>query len=276
MQISKQDKHLWSQSTVVITGATGGLGRALVKRLNDAGAQLILHGRDEPVLAKLVSTLTQPSDYVCGDLTDSAVLLKLQEIAEQATSRQRILINNAAINSPGFLSHQSDQALIKTIEVNLTVPILLSRHFLSWLSGADQGRIINIGSSFGAIGYPGFTGYCAAKFGLLGFSQALHRELSDEGIDVHYLAPRAMDTQINTVSVKAMNKHLKNRNDKPDVIAGAMMRAIEKNQQQRFFGWPEKLFVKINSLLPGLVSRFIHRDLPIIQQHLNQEKSHEI
>lgn len=276
MPMSQQDKQLWSESTVVITGATGGLGRALVERLNAAGAELILQGRNESILAQMIDDLDKPSGFVCGDLTDPAVLANLQESAEQATGRHRVLINNAAMNKPGFLRHQPDLALIKTIEVNLTVPILLSRHLLPWLSGGEQGRIVNIGSSFGGIGYPGFSSYCAAKFGLLGFSQALHRELCEEDIAVHYLAPRAMNTQINTASVKAMNKQLKNKDDKPEDIAAAIIRAIEKNQQQRFFGWPEKLFVKINSLLPGFVSRSINRDLPVIQQHLNQENSHEI
>jgi Short-chain dehydrogenases of various substrate specificities len=274
--MSKQDKQLWSESTVVITGATGGLGRALVERFNEAGAELILQGRNESILAQMIDNLDKLSGIVCGDLTDPAVLANLQKSAEQATRKHRVLINNAAISTPGFLNQQSDQVLIKTIEVNLTVPILLSRHLLPWLSGGEQGRIVNIGSSFGGIGYPGFSSYCAAKFGLLGFSQALHRELCQEDIAVHYLAPRAMNTQINTSSVKAMNKQLKNKDDKPEDIAAAIIRAIEKNQQQRFFGWPEKLFVKINSLLPGLVSRSINRDLPVIQQHLNQENSHEI
>lgn len=276
MPMSQQDKQLWSESTVVITGATGGLGRALVERFNAAGAELILQGRNESVLAQMIDDLDKLSGIVCGDLTDPAVLANLQKSAEQATGRHRVLINNAAISTPGFLNQQSDQVLIKTIEVNLTVPILLSRHLLPWLSGGEQGRIVNIGSSFGGIGYPGFSSYCAAKFGLLGFSQALHRELCEEDIAVHYLAPRAMNTQINTASVKAMNKQLKNKDDKPEDIAAAIIRAIEKNQQQRFFGWPEKLFVKINSLLPGFVSRSINRDLPVIQQHLNQENSHEI
>ncbi|MCX7544696.1 SDR family oxidoreductase [Marinicella gelatinilytica] len=274
--MSKKGKHLWAHSTVLITGATGGLGQALVKRLDQAGAQLIVHGRDESLVKQLVDSLDNPADYVVGDLTTTGVLADIRVAAEKTKNRHRLLINNAAINFPGFLHAQSDQSIVQTIEVNLTVPILLSRHLLSWLSGGGQGRIVNIGSSFGGIGYPGFSSYCATKFGLLGFSQALHRELRSEGIQVHYLAPRAMDTRINNTTVKAMNKQLKNGEDKPQAIADVIMRAIEKNQQQRFLGWPEKFFVKLNSLFPGLVSRSINRDLPIIQQHLNQENSHEI
>ncbi|WP_350609614.1 SDR family NAD(P)-dependent oxidoreductase, partial [Pseudoalteromonas sp. 41-MNA-CIBAN-0057] len=82
------------------------------------------------------------------------------------------------------------------LSTNLAVPMKLCQLFLEQLQ-ANTGTIVNVGSSFGSIGYPYQTLYCASKFGLRGFSEALSRELSDTGVRVTYLAPRATDTDIN-------------------------------------------------------------------------------
>ncbi|MCB1583909.1 MAG: SDR family oxidoreductase [Xanthomonadales bacterium] len=261
----------WEQQTVVLTGAYGGLGRELAQLIHQKGAKLILFGRNEQRLLDLQHQLGANVDVFVGDVSDAENNQLLMQSLQNEASPQRMLINNAAISQTGFLQNQSATEIKRVLDVNLLSPILLSQQLLPWLKHAKSAQIINIGSSFGAIGYPGFSSYCASKFGLRGFTQALGRELSDTVVRTQYLAPRAMATGINSAAVDDLNQQLKNTVDEPAQVAQQILKAIEKNQSEKFFGWPEKLFTKINALLPNVVSKAIRKDQSTIKSFLNNE-----
>ena len=261
----------WQQQTIVLTGAYGGLGQALAKSLSDLGAHLILVGRNEVKLNDLKKQLSAEVITVVGDVSDPTTTEKLNSILNNQHSEQHMLINNAALSHVGFLHQQSATQLQQMLDINLLAPMLMTQQLLPWLKQAKQAQIINVGSSFGGIGYPGFSGYCASKFGLRGFTQALNRELADSQVNAFYLAPRAMSTGINSTQVDELNNQLGNAIDDPQIIAKQIIKAIEKNQTEKFFGWPEKLFVRINALLPNVVSKAIKKDQSTIQTLLNNE-----
>lgn len=261
----------WEQTIVVLTGAYGGLGKALSELLAKHGAQLILVGRDQQQLKSLASELSSQTQFIAGDISNPSTLDAINHLANTSKQENRMLINNAAISHACFLENCDDKSIIDTIGVNLIAPMLLTKKLLAWLKSGNRGQIINIGSSFGGIGYPGFSTYCASKFGLRGFTQALNRELSDTSTIVQYLSPRAMSTSINSDEVNALNSQLGNTVDAPTKIALEVINSIEKNYAEKFYGWPEKLFVKINALMPSLVSKGINKDKKIIQQYLNSE-----
>ena len=116
-------------------------------------------------------------------------------------------------------------------------------------------------------GYPGFTAYSATKFALRGFTEALRRELADSKIGVHYFAPRATKTGMNASAVDRMNAELKVAMDPPAQVAVAACAMLEAGKTGVCFGWPEKLFVHINALLPGVVDGSLRRQLPVIRRH---------
>jgi len=116
-----------------------------------------------------------------------------------------------------------------------------------------------VGSTFGSIGFPFFAAYSASKFGLRGFSEALQRELDATGVDGIYVAPRAARTPLNTGPVVRMNEALKVAMDPPEVVAEAIVRAIERDRERVYLGWPEKAFVRLNALLPGVVGRALRK-----------------
>ncbi len=261
----------WEQLTVVLTGAYGGLGSELAHLIYQKGAKLILVGRNEQRLLDMQKRLGGNVEVFVGDVSDSENNQLLLHKLQSMPSRQRMLINNAAISQTGFLQNQTASEIKRVLDVNLLAPMLLSQQLLPWLKHAQSARIINIGSSFGAIGYPGFSSYCASKFGLRGFTQALGRELTDTTVRTQYLAPRAMATGINSDAVNHLNHQLKNAVDKPATVARQILKAIEKNQAEKFFGWPEKLFTKINALLPNVVSKAIRKDQSTIKSLLNNE-----
>jgi len=101
------------------------------------------------------------------------------------------------------------------INTNVTATILLTQQVLPFLN-KDCGRILIIGSSFGALGFPGFAAYCASKFALRGFAEALRRELADSKIQVAHLAPRATNTRLNSDAVVELNDVLGNSVDEPE------------------------------------------------------------
>jgi short-subunit dehydrogenase len=264
----------WDQQIIVVTGAYGGLGQQLCHELSKLGAKLVLTGRNQEKLYELQSELESifnSKPYVLsGDVVSDSFQEDLSQLLQNLNSQGHILINNAAISDVRFLSKQSNDSIKQMLDVNLLAPILLSKALQPWLAKAQLGKIINIGSTFGAIGYPGFSGYCASKFGLRGFSQALSRELSDTSISVQYLAPRAISTSINSNQVDQLNVELKNKVDTPVQLVPQIIAAIEQDKQETFFGWPEKLFTKLNGLFPSVVSGSIKKEHKTIKNYLNQ------
>jgi len=260
--------------TVVLTGASGGIGRAIAVELDAADARLILVGRNEDKLKELVSRLGGDTHaYVVADISSDEGRLCLRQYCE-SLGPQGIdaLVNCAGINDFGLLEGQSQRAIVDTISVNLISPMLICQDLLPMLRHRDDAQIINIGSTFGSIGYPGFSAYCASKFGLRGFTESLRRELADTHLRISYIAPRATQTELNSDKLVAMNNELGTAMDEPSVVAAEVMRVIGKRKPlDRYLGWPEKLFVRINALLPTLVDNSLRKQLPIIRRFAKHE-----
>jgi short-subunit dehydrogenase len=115
------------------------------------------------------------------------------------------------------------------------------------------GLIVNLGSIFGSIGFAWFASYSASKYALRGFSEALRRELHGTGVDVCYIAPRAVKTGLNSEAVYRMADATGMQMDTPEWVAKQIVRAIAGNSKDVYLGFPESLFVRINALLPRLV-----------------------
>ena len=253
--------------TVLLTGASGGIGQAIALQLAAAGARLVLVARNTARLATLQAELVakHPADHqiFSADLTKEQ---ERQDLLAFVRDQQGIdlLINNAGISQFGLVAQQDYATQLST---NLLMPMLLTQTLLPELQRKSAAMIVNVGSAFGSIGYPGFTGYSASKFGLRGFTEALKRELSDSAVQVLYFAPRATDTSINSDAVVAMNRELGNQSDSPALVAAALVQQIQQNQARRFIGWPEQLFVRVNAVLPGIVDKALAAKLAVIRRY---------
>jgi short-subunit dehydrogenase len=253
------------RKTVVLTGATGGIGRAIAERLNAEGARLVLVARNLQRLTEFVDTLVADGHRVVpADIGDDSGRRRVVEACRDA--EVSLLINAAGVGDFGLFEDQTADSIRRLVGVNLLGPMLLTLDLLPLLEKRES-CIINIGSTFGSIGYPGFSSYCASKFGLRGFTEALRRELGDGGTRVAYLAPRATRTELNTASVVAMNDALGTAMDEPSLVAGEVLGLIRRAAgADRYIGWPEKLFVRINALFPKLVDSSLRKQLPIIRR----------
>lgn len=260
---------------VLVTGASGGIGRALVAALLEEGAQVLLSGRDHEALLKVVQhhAERERTAVFAADLTDAPDRARLCDFAARWRGGIDILINNAAINDFSLLMAQPTESLDVVIATNLVAPIDLCRRLASSLERRGQAHIVNIGSVFGAIGFAGNSLYCATKFGLRGFSEALRRELADTGIKVHYFAPRATRTAFNTAPVDDMNGALGNASDDPAQVASDIVKALQADKLEYVIGWPEKFFARLNALLPRLVDLALRPKLPIIRKFATRSAS---
>ncbi len=245
-----------SDSTILITGASGGIGGAIARQLAQRGATLILINRDSDKLAAFAAELRASGGKViplAGDLATPGEPARLVQAALDQAGTVDILVNCAGVQNFGFFAEESAADTATLFNINTIAPIALTNALLPHLLKKGKGQIVNLGSIFGSIGFPCFASYSASKFALRGFSEALRRELAGSGIGVTYVAPRFTRTAFNRSAVTRMANALKMNQDEPESVAASVIAAIEHNDRERYLGWPEKLFVRINSILPRLV-----------------------
>ena len=251
---------------ILLTGATGGLGQALAHELARQGAALLLAGRDAAKLEACVARLGGHVKSVCADLTLPDDIVKIRAAARDFDIN--VLINNAGINAFGLFENHDWPEIERVIATNLLAPMHLTHALLPWLKEQDQAAIVNIGSTFGSLPFPGFTAYSCAKAGLRGFSQALRRELADSQVEVVHVAPRAITTALNTDAVNALNRELGSESDSPESAARQIVAALRAGRGERHFGFPERLFAWLNGCAPGLIDQALKAKLAIVKRHV--------
>lgn len=253
---------------VLLTGATGGIGQAIAARLAGHGARLLLTARDEAGLQQAAATLAARGATVEALTADLGTPAGIERVAEAAGRfGVDVLVNNAGTNVFGLLEQLGAPDVQRILRTNLEAPVQLVHRLLPQLLSRRRAVIVNVGSSFGSIGFAGFTVYCASKFGLRGFTEALRRELADGPVRACYVAPRAVDTAFNPPEVVQMNAELGNHADSPEAVAAAIERAIVGERRETYIGQPEGFFARLNGLLPGVVDGALRGKLAIIKRY---------
>lgn len=252
---------------VVLTGASGGIGAALAEGFCAAGARVLAIGRREAALVALVQRCAADRiTPLAADITCAADRERIHAAAS-ALLRPRLLVHAAAAGAFGLFADATDAEAAALFDTNVLAPIALTRRLLPLLEAQPAAAVVAIGSTFGSIGYPGFAAYSASKFALRGLFEALSREYADRPLAFQWLAPRATDTGFNPPAVQALNRALGSAVDRPDAVAQQLLQMIRAGQRRRQLGWPERLFVRLNGLLPGLVDRGLRNALPKVRQH---------
>ena len=261
------------EARVILTGASGGIGLAVATALCVSGAQVLAVARHRAPLEGLLERYPEQLCWIGADLTQLTDRRKVLSAA-QAVGGINLLINAAGVNHFAMLEQLEDSEINTLLAVNVSAPICLTRLLLPLLKEADSAMVVNVGSTYGSIGYPGYATYCATKFALRGFSEALRRELADTRVNVLYVAPRATRTSMNGAAARALNEALKANVDDPHTVANAVIHAISGDRRELYLGWPERFFVRLNSLLPQLVDRGLRKQLPLIR-HLSHKTDPE-
>jgi uncharacterized protein len=169
--------------TVLLTGATGGLGHAIARRLRTEGADLVLTGRRADVLTALATETGARS--VAVDLTDPDAVERLADECGDVD----VLVANAGLPASGRLTSFSVEEIDRALAVNLRAPIVLARHLAERMAARGSGHLLFMSSLAGKVGPPRTSIYAATKFGLRGFGQSLREDLRASGVGVSVIFP---------------------------------------------------------------------------------------
>lgn len=169
--------------SVLLTGATGGIGHAIAQELHRAGAQLTITGRRTDVLEPLADSLGAAA--LAADLSDPAAV---SDLAERCADVD-ILVANAALPASGELQSFTVEQIDRALQVNLRAPIVLTRLLTERMAERGSGHVVLISSIAGRATSAGGSIYSATKFGLRGFGQALRMDLLDSGVGVSVVFP---------------------------------------------------------------------------------------
>ena len=245
----------------LVTGAGSGIGRALAAELSRRGAFVFLAGRRRDPLEETRRQLVNPDqcEIVVADVTRPEDRDRIIE-AVRAKGRLDLLFNNAGTIAAASLAMTDDARLEALLATNVAAPFALCRDLLPLLHAAPKPRIVNIGSMFGDIAFPQFSAYSATKFALRGLSNALRAELAPAGIGVTYAAPRAARTGA-LPEFEHLVGPLRLRLDEPDTVARRIVVAAERGRRSVYPAGPERFFVLLSRLAPGLVERSLSRQM---------------
>jgi short-subunit dehydrogenase len=257
----------------LVTGGGGGIGGAIAAELLSRGASVLLVDRDAAALRRASERFAQYGDRLgtlAADLTSASDRRRICDEAATWRGGVNVLVNNAGVNHFGMFEDQAPEQLDLALAINVQAPMHLCQGLLPHLRRQPEACILNTGSVFGAIGYPGYAVYSATKFAVRGFTEALRRELADTSVRVHYVAPRATRTGINTSAVERMNAELGVAMDPPELVAKTVCDMLAGGRAEAVIGWPEKLFARLNGLLPRVVDGALRKQLPVIRRYAGE------
>jgi len=214
-----------SGSTVLLTGASGGLGHAIARALHQHGGKLILTGRRAEVLEPLAAELDARSLAV--DLSDPAEVDRLVAEAGEVD----ILIANAALPATGRLDTYTQEQIDRALNVNLRAPIVLAHALAPGMVARGRGHLLFVSSLSGKVAGPDSSLYSATKFGLRGFALGLREDLRASGVGVSVVLPGFIsDTGLRAnTDVKlpwGVGMHT------PEQVTRGVGRAIERNRAE--------------------------------------------
>ncbi|MBW3622825.1 MAG: 3-oxoacyl-[acyl-carrier-protein] reductase [Armatimonadetes bacterium] len=189
-----------SGRVALVTGASGGIGRAIAEELARSGAQVALNysrsaAKAEEAAASIKGVGRQ-AFAVQADVTDPEAVEAMFKQVQERWGRLDILVNNSGVTRDGLLMRMKDEDWDAVLDTNLKGAFHCSRAAVKVMMKQRSGRIVNISSVVGVIGNPGQSNYCASKAGLIGFTKALAKEVGSRGITVNAIAPGFITTEM--------------------------------------------------------------------------------
>lgn len=243
---------------VLVTGASGGIGRVIAATLHARGASLLLTGRDERALERLCSDLGGRAEPVVADLADPDQVARLAERARGVD----ILVSGAALPAAGPIDWFTPGEIDRAFQVNLHAPVQLARALVPAMQQRNEGQLVFISSLLGRLTRPGATLYSATKFGLRGFVLGLRDDLHQTGVGVTNVLPGFVrdagmyaDTGIDFPPGTPTSS--------PQEVADAVVRAVQRNPAEIVVA-PAKLRFGafVVTLAPGIGAKMMRRRNP--------------
>lgn len=251
--------------TVLLTGASGGIGQVIARTLYARGAHLLVNGRNKDSLERLCAEqLGERAEPVVADLAEPAQVARLAERAADVD----ILVAGAGLPASGPIDWFAPVEIDRAIQVNLHAPIQLARAMVPAMKQRDEGHLVFVSSLLGRVTRPSAALYSATKFGLRGFGLGLRDDLYQTGVGVSNVLPGLIgdagmyaDTGIGLAPGTPTSSSQE--------VADAVVRAIERNEAEIVVA-PAKLRLGslIVTLAPGFGAKIMRRRNPSEQGEL--------
>lgn len=261
---------------VVLTGASGGIGRCLAAAAAARGARLLLAGRKAQTLEEIAAPLQARGCDIAisaGDLTKFADMKALMHAAQERFGGLDVLINNAGVSSFGHFATSNEAILREIMEVNFFAPAELMRLAAPLLRKGNRPAIVNVSSMCARRGVPAWSEYSASKFGLAGLTEALRAEFARFDIDVLLVVPGLTQTDFASHSLRRDGRMQINfAGGMPaQSVAENILRGLEKGKSEIVLGREARWMLRVNRFLPRLVDRLMARRVRALYAHESKE-----
>ncbi|MBA4189617.1 MAG: short chain dehydrogenase [Planctomycetaceae bacterium] len=253
-----------SGKRAILTGASGGIGRAIAEALVKAGVRLAIASRNADALNQLAESLRAIGGDVLvvpTDITKPDDRKRLVDATVEKFGGLDLLVNNAGIGSHGHFATSTPEIMRQVMEVNFFGPVELTRLAIPHLMKGNHPVVVNLTSMCGRKGMPAWPEYSASKHALVGMSEAWRGEFTRFGVDVVTLVPGLTNSGFGGQLLRRDGK-LEipfNEGMKPVELAAGIVRAIQKNSREVVFGGEAKRLLTFNRFFPRLTNWLIAR-----------------
>lgn len=245
----------------LITGASGGIGKAIALKLAERKQNLMLVARNEPTLKTLADQLAKQYaisvEYIAADLSKAGEAQKVFEETKNRRLTVEMLINNAGIGSGGEFSELALQSELDMLQLNISSLVALTHLYLQEMKERKSGTIINVASMASFIPIPYMTSYSASKVFVRHFTQALTQEAKPHNIHVMLLCPGLTKTNFNNAAGieneigKGLNAEYSASTQSPEQVADELLNALDKRKHYIVSGRMNRIAARLSALLPN-------------------------
>ena len=251
-----------SGHSVLLTGASGGIGRATALRLANRGARLTLFARSEGPLRSLkdeIASLGGEAIAVSGDVRATEDARRAVAEAEARFGGLDALVNNAGLGLLRRIDEATDEEIETQIEINLLGVIRMTRAALPLLLRTPGSAIVNVASYAGKVGAPNYSYYGATKFGVVGLTEGWRRELTERGVRVTLVLPAAVETPFldRAGRARALGRGPAGTLLRPEEVARGIERALLHHPPEIYLPGRNHWIAVFNVAFPGLGDRIV-------------------
>ncbi len=271
--MTKQKELNLKGRTAVITGAAGGIGRAIAVSLARRGCHVALADVDDAGLAETAEMIRDYGVRVSRhhlDVADRVAVSEFPDIVAAEHGGVDVLVNNAGVAVGGTFEQVADEDFEWLFEINFWGVVRMTRAFLPLLRASDDARIVNLSSIYGVVAPPEQAAYSASKFAVRGFSEALRHELETSLIGVTVVHPGGVATSIAEKAripagisedeiARRQARYRKLLRLPPEIAGETIVRGIERRQSRVLVGSDAKVISLIARLLPSKYWKVLSR-----------------
>jgi short-subunit dehydrogenase len=249
---------------ILITGASGGIGRSLAAQAAARGARVAAAARSADKLAELVKEVNgrgAEAVAVPANITIEADRRRLLDAVVERFGGLDVLINNAGVASFGHFADSTEEVMRQVMEVNFFAPVELTRQVIPLLMEGRQPAVVNVASMCGRRGLPAWPEYSASKFALCGMTEALRGEMARFDIDMLLILPGLTRSDLGRHLLRNTGR-MDIRFDQgmpPETVARGILDALEKNRTETVLGREAVWMLRLQRFVPRVLDRLISR-----------------